>query len=305
MHGVIHRLAAAVILVIVISAAAPAQELADTTLASLLPQPGDLPAWRQTEAPRFFHPENLFEYIDGAADLYLQYGFRRVLTTDYAVGPDSSSVTVEIYAMKSPLHAFAIFAAERSPEETPAGVGVEGYRSANVLNFYQGPCYVKITSFALEKDPGAALTEMGRILAGRIGGGTTPPELFSRFPETDRVPASDRYVPGDFLGQSFFREGYRREYRSACGSWQLFLVPCQSAAEAQELFARYSQFLLQRNVSSRQETIGGHPALFVQRPAGIDLVFFTDSFVCGALGPPCEETLRAQLEEMARRLDGR
>jgi len=286
-------------------AAAMAQDYPDSTLLRLLPGEKDLTAWRQTFVPRFFGRENLFEYINGAADLYLQYGFRRVLTTDYAVGPDSSSVTLEIYSMKSPLHAFAIFAAERSPEEVAVEVGVEGYRSANVLNFYQGACYVKMTSFALEKDLGAVLEEMGRFLASRIGGEDAPPAMFTLFPLQDRLQASDRYVPGDFLSQSYFREGYRREYRSdTCGSYQLFLVPCRNVEEGKALFEKYTGFLLQRNDPHRPETIDGHPALLVQGREKMHLVFYTDAFVGGGMGAPCESIIRAQVEQLAGQLGG-
>lgn len=300
-----NRLHSAVITLVLLYAAAGAQENADSSLISLLPRDGALSTWRQTSAPRFFGRDNLFEYIDGAADLYLQYGFRRVLTTDYAVGPDSNSVTVEIYGMKSPLHAFAIYAAERSPDETPVAIGVEGYQSANVLNFYNGSYYVKITSYTLDQELWPALKEMAQFLAGRIGTGFSPPALFAVFPVEDAVAASDRYVPGDFLGQSYFTEGYRREYRSGeCGPYQLFLVPCKETGAAKTVFDCYTRFLLQRKDPHRPEVIAGHPALLVQGQDRLDLVFYTDAFVCGALGAPCESAIRTRLEEMAGKLGG-
>jgi hypothetical protein len=276
-----------------------AQENPDSLLTALLPQEGDMPAWRQTFAPRFFGEDDLFEYIDGAADLYLQYGFRRVLTTDYAVGPDSNSVTVEIYAMKSPLHAFGIFAAERSPDEAAVAIGVEGYQSANVLNFYQGSCYVKLTSFTLDKNLWPALQEMGRFLAARIGGDDAPPATFAFFPADDAMPASDRYVPADFMGQSYFREGYRREYReSTCGSWQLFLIPCKNGDEAEELFGRYSDFLTKQGAPHTRETLAGHPTIVVREADKITLALYTERFICGALGPACEPLLKTRLAQM-------
>ncbi len=305
MSRLILPLRAAVLALLLLSAVTGAQTESDSTLLRLLPEAESLPAWRQSSEARFFGRTTLFEYIDGAADLYLQYGFRRVLTTDYAVGPDSSSVTVEIYRMKSPLQAFAIYAAERSPDETPVAIGVEGYQSANVLNFYNGDCYIKITSYSLDQTLWPSLQEMAHWIAGRIGTGFVPPALFAVFPEKGAVPASDRYVPGDFLGQSYFTEGYRREYRSdTCGPYQLFLVPCKSVEAARDIFSRYSHFLLQRDTPQRAEVIAGHPAVLVQGPDKLDLVVHAGAFVCGALGAPCGDAIRSGLEEMAGKLAG-
>jgi len=215
----------------------------EANLLGLLPKQGELSDWRIVSEPRFFEPDNLFEYIDGAADQYLLYGFRKVITADYAVGADSSSVNVEIYCMESPTHAFGIYAAERSPEEQPVAIGVQGYLGANVLNFYQGPYYVKVTSFAISKDLSVSLEQMGKSIVDKIPGEFKEPDLFRYFPVENRVKQSERYIPTSFLGQSYLQNGYRCDYASDQENYQVFMVPIESDSSAQTVLKKYQRFL--------------------------------------------------------------
>lgn len=299
----LRRLTFAVITCFLLFSSVRAQENLQETLISLLPQKGELAGWRQTYEARFFTPDDLFEYIDGAADLYLQYGFQMVLTTDYAAGADSSGVTVEVYTMASPLHAFGMYAAERSPSEPAIAIGVEGYHSANVLNFYKGPYYVKLTSFTIDRDMGPVLAEMARFIADRIKGHFTAPEMPALFPQQDAVLYSDRYVPSDFYGQSYFHNGYRRDYRNdACGDFQLFLIPFSDSLEARSAFVKYSEFLRQQKNAGNVKTAGEDLCLALHSPEGDVVVFCQGFMIGGALGGSCPEILKTRVYHWAETL---
>ena len=234
------------------------------------------------------------------SDLYLQYGFQMVLTTDYAVGADSSGVTVEIYTMASPLHAFGMYAAERSPSEPAIAVGVEGYHSANVLNFYKGPHYVKLTSFTLDRDMGPVLMEMARFIADRIEGHFTAPAMLARFPQQDAVLHSDRYIPSDFYGQSYFQNGYRRDYHNdACGDYQLFLIPFPDSLAARSAFVKYADFLLKEKNPRDVKAAGEEFRLALRNPEGDVVVFCQAALIGGALGGACPEILKTRVYRWA------
>jgi hypothetical protein len=121
--------------------------------ADVLPPTGSVANWQLKEAPRAYTPDNLYEYIDGNADLFLSYGFADAAVGDYAPakgdafvrrrlrppkrnfvaregGSGTSSpakaegwVSVEVYNMGTPLQAFGIFGAER-PDGVGAGSGL-------------------------------------------------------------------------------------------------------------------------------------------------------------------------------------
>lgn len=215
----------------------------ETDLLGLLPGQEEQGDWHKVSEYQFFDPDNLFEYINGAADLYLLYGFRKVLTADYIVGKDSSTVNVEIYCMTSPTHAFGIYAAERSREELPVAIGVQGYKGLNVLNFYKGPYYIKMMSFIISEDIMISIEQMGKLIADKIQGEFKEPELFSYFPLENKVKHSERYIPNSFLGQSYLQNGYRCDYANDQDTYQIFLIPMESDTAAKTVLKKYQHFL--------------------------------------------------------------
>ncbi|HSE15236.1 MAG TPA: DUF6599 family protein, partial [Candidatus Deferrimicrobium sp.] len=74
--------------------------------------------WRLLEPARSFGPDNLFEEIDGEAELYLPYGMRHltVAVLGRAARP-GSEVRLELYRMASPRDAYGIWSQYRYPDQ--------------------------------------------------------------------------------------------------------------------------------------------------------------------------------------------
>lgn len=261
--------------------ASSAQEDRDlqTQLLELMPKHGEPSECRIMSEPLFYQPDNLWEYIDGAAEQYLLYGFREVITAEYATGPDSNSVNVEIYRMESPTHAFGIYAAERSLEEQPVAIGVQGYQGTNVLNFYKGPYYVKMTSFASSDGLRASLVRMGKSISDKIQGEFKEPVLFQYFPLKNKVRWSERYIPNDFLGQGYLQNGYRCDYAGDQGTYQIFLVPLESDTAAQAVLKKYRRFLESQGYTMHQ----GDDKTVIAEKEGFNLAFAFRYYLGGVL----------------------
>ena len=76
------------------------------------------------EGPRIYDSETLFEYLNGGAPLYLDFGFQSMVHARYQLGDDSlSSVTIDVYDMGSDLGAFGLYRSARPPEAEGPGVG--------------------------------------------------------------------------------------------------------------------------------------------------------------------------------------
>ncbi|TKJ28614.1 hypothetical protein CEE39_09950 [bacterium (candidate division B38) B3_B38] len=212
-------------------------------LRALLPTEEEIAGWESSSPPRFFEPGNLWEYINGQAEFYLQYGFQLVVTSDYASREDSNSLIVDIYLMESPRHAFGIYAAERTPDDNFIDVGVQGYVAGNILNFWKGPYYVKLTSFQSSPTGEEVLIKLSRVIADKIPGNYSEPELFACFPDKNKVKMSERYIPKNFLGHGFLKNGYLVDYHHEGIRYQVFLVENSSPEEAEEAFSKYLNFL--------------------------------------------------------------
>lgn len=125
-----------------------------------------LPSGTQLKGPVVLYDEKtLFDYIDGAAPLYIQRHFRRLAAAEMAMA-GGGEVTADVYDMAATENAASIFAAERSPSGKP----VPGFDSAVAgsmsLVFQQGRYYVKLTAFDNRGE--AALPDLARALAGRM-----------------------------------------------------------------------------------------------------------------------------------------
>ena len=72
----------------------------------------EVEGWEQVGDVRVFTAENLWEYIDGAAVLFVEHGVQTCTAADLAAG--GVSVTVDLYEMSSSLGAVGVFKAESS-----------------------------------------------------------------------------------------------------------------------------------------------------------------------------------------------
>lgn len=213
------------------------------SLAALLPAGGEVVGWKVSREPRTFTPDNLWELINGAADSYVTYGVQEVVTADYRQEGTGHEAVVEIYRMKDPLNAYGKYAEERSPDYRFLDVGNEGYSGGTTLNFWSGPCYVKITAF---EESGALEQEMekfARSVAAKVTEPGAEPVQFSFFPTENQVPRSKLYIPKDVLAQSFFTNGFEVRYEAGGKEYKLVLIEMESEASASDALDRYRQSL--------------------------------------------------------------
>ncbi|MBT8248519.1 MAG: hypothetical protein KJN73_11940, partial [Acidimicrobiia bacterium] len=199
----------------------------------VLPGDGELPGWSLATEPEHYEADNLWEYINGQADFFIDYGFVRVDAAEYRNDQDSSSVVVEVYRMGRPQEAFGIFAAERTLNDRPLGIGAKAYLGANVLGFWQGERYVKLTSFDDNATIEQQLIGLAEAISSRIPDQAEELETLALFPAEGRVDASERFIPTNFLGQPYLTDAYRVDYTMDGQDVQLFIVETGSPTEAQ------------------------------------------------------------------------
>jgi hypothetical protein len=178
-----------------------------------------------------FYGENLWEYIDGAAEAFHAYDFVALIHQDYLV--DDAEVTVDIYDMGDPVLAFGMYSSERSPEYHFLDVGAEGYGDEFGLNFFQDRYYVKLSIFSESNSTMSMLETVARRISGKIEIGKSLPAIFSRFPNENRIPRSEQYIFQAPLGHSFlspvFSVQYRKEEEE---TYMLMVVDTKSEMEA-------------------------------------------------------------------------
>lgn len=125
---------------------------------------------------RTFSENSLYGYINGGAELYLEYGFDTLVVTDLTAG--GSDLRVEIYRMKDDEAAFGIFSVSRFRCNGGPKLTDHMCRSAYQLQFCKGPFYVSIVNDTGSEADLRVSNEVTRYLLGQIN---EPPFCPDRF----------------------------------------------------------------------------------------------------------------------------
>jgi len=270
-------------------------------LRTLLPKNTEIKGWKISSGPQFFEQQNLWEYINGQAEMYLDYGFELVATTEYTTLDGFRSMAIEINQMQSPKHAFGIYAAERSPNDGLIMMGVQGYLSENVLNFWKGLYYVKLSSFQTSSETKEVLMKLAAVIDNKIQGSYSEPELFACFPENDKVKTSERFIPKNFLGLSFLKDGYRVEYTRGGSIHQVFLVKNGSHDIANDVFKKYQDFLRSQHERVSHSKKNDCQLAFTKREK-VEAIFQYGPFVGGVLNISDLSKAEEIIEEIVQKL---
>jgi hypothetical protein len=152
--------------------------------------PGDLAGWRINGEDGLYDRETVFRYMNGAAEIYLSFDFRRLFVRRLA-GDGDAEITVELYDMGCPADAFGVFSRNRQGRDVGIGQGSE-YRSGHLM-FWKGRYFV--TVFAVRETEGVknAVLELGGAIAARIRDEGPKPSILSLLPREDLVETSIRY----------------------------------------------------------------------------------------------------------------
>jgi len=190
--------------------------------------------------PRYFGPDNLYDLINGGAEVYAEFGLVRMVTADYA-SPRRPGITVtaEVYDMGSVEGAFGRTARFLDGRQDPstAGEGLpsawtdRGILGAGDLVAWQDRFLVHLTlldeSATADGDSIAAagrelLPPMAEAVFTRIGADPPPPSDLASFPSANRIARSEAWSPTALAGIDGLGAGYTVRYADGDIGWTAF-----------------------------------------------------------------------------------
>ena len=192
--------------------------------------PREAGAWRLASAPRYFGPDNLYDLINGGAEIYVQLGLEKMVTADYRSPKlDGVTVTAEIYDMGSPRGAFGRTARflESLVDPSDAGEGLpeawadRGILGDGDLKLWKDRYLVHLTwldesADATPESIGAAsrahLPKIAEAIRAKIEDDAPAPPAVERFPEDGRIARSEAWTPDDVLGIEGLGPGFTARY---------------------------------------------------------------------------------------------
>lgn len=155
--------------------------------------------WTPAATPRRFVGADLFNHIDGAAEVFLELGFRRVLVQGY--DRDDTTLDFHIYEMESPTAARAMFLRLRGK-----GTAVPGVTGRNVGNRYQitaqqSRFLVQVNNPEGNESDTPAMTELANRTLQSLPANEEV-GILAVLPEEGKVPGSEAIVRGPYTLQS-------------------------------------------------------------------------------------------------------
>jgi hypothetical protein len=135
--------------------------------AALFPESNEVPGWSKTGEPRAFDPGNLWEYINGDAEKYIQAGVEKTLTADYRY-QDETDAVVDVYIMRAPEGARKVFEAESSLGSQAVELGDAGRLYRASLTFRQGSYFVRLVAYGESPEVEKALVQLGRAIERKL-----------------------------------------------------------------------------------------------------------------------------------------
>lgn len=191
-----------------------------------------------------YDESNLYEYIDGAADGYIQLGFKKLTVQIYTKNEDTS-FTVDIYEMKDTPSGFGIFKKEKSTANS-ISIGSDGYYENGMLNFYKGKYYVKLSSFGLGENDKKILNDSAKLISEQLKV-EKKKTMFDCFPIKNRVPNSEQYIGNDFLGHGFLHSAFTVKLTDNNIEINPFIIKTKNPAEIIEIINNYKSLLKKKN----------------------------------------------------------
>jgi len=150
--------------------------------------PSKVGSWQLGGPAQIITPAKIFEYMDGAGELYLGYRFDRLEAYEYQ-SPAEDSILVELYWMKSPEDAYGLLSGDwggervvlsDAPGKKEASIypDADALYGAGLLRLRAGNLYARIMAYNETPESRRAVLDLGRLLM--LGRKLFPPPALVR-----------------------------------------------------------------------------------------------------------------------------
>ena len=215
-----------------------------STLAKVLPAPSCTAGWGLEEKISLYTRDNLFDRIDGEAEMYFPYGFDLMASARYVSKQNPQyAVEADVYEMGSPLDAFGIYANYRRSNDEDASIGADGTIAPSQLLFYQDRYFVRLQATGTVSVDKEVFLSCARAISHNLPADAGKPKELDAIVTPSVVGKSVRYIPQSLLGYPFFQKGLIADAVLESGQMQVFVVLDGTPDAARKSFNLYLEYL--------------------------------------------------------------
>lgn len=236
------------------------------------------------DSVRDYDEETLYEYINGQAPRFVQFGFQSLRVAEYRAGK-SAPLTVDLYDMGRRRNAYGIWADGRSPEVEPAALGNDGYTSGNLAAFWKSRYYVRILALT-DDDAADKVQAVAGQLASSIEDSATQLAEFDAFPKDGLDANSLTFSREAAFGLAHLNNTFWAHYAMGDAGFRLFFLEAESAEAASKTLALHVAFLKSAGGTVEELTLpSGEKAVWGQEKyIGPNLLIAKGKIMAGCLG---------------------
>lgn len=208
--------------------------------------PENISGWKAVSEDQVFDPETIFNYINGAGEVYRSYNFRLLFARRFQQ-PEKPDLVVDLFDMGTSYDAFGVFTHDREGEKVE--IGQMGVYKGGLLSFWKNRFFVSVYAEDETQETKEAVLELGRQIALRIETEGRLPDLLDFLPEAGLDKETVRYFhTHHILNYHFFisdenilqlgpeTEAVLAQYKYS-GLLPVFLLVVRYADENQALYA--------------------------------------------------------------------
>jgi hypothetical protein len=171
---------------------------------ALMPADQAVAGWARTGAQKVFTQADLYGYIDGGAELFLEFGFETLTLQRYQRGGDE--IAVEIYRMADLPAGLGIYLMKGGKDLRTRDLPYRHIADRYQVMLQQGRFLLLVNRLKGEGDLSNALAQFAVRVAGRMPA-ETPRPLLRALPDKGLVPDSARLIRGPYALGSVYTLG--------------------------------------------------------------------------------------------------
>jgi len=246
-----------------------------------------------------YNSDNLYEKIDGKADLYLNNGFVSLQCRQFA---DKSAkdrwAEVYLYDMSDGENAFAVYSLQKRSESSSLDWAQFGYSTSDSVYAAFGKYYIEILLSSADDSLLASAKNAAKQLSSTFSAGKTQMPAFNLFPTENLVADSFKFINADAFGCSDLVNIFTADYKINGNSITAYLTKNRPA----ETFAKYNRFLMDNEAKELQHNIKLPDAKAVELFGTNEIFFSTGDYFAGVRGSAPMEDLQKLAEKLIESL---
>lgn len=214
--------------------------------------PDAVAGWRASAPVKLVDKSNIFDYMDGAGELYLAYDFKALAVREYTK-LSQPKIIAEVYRLGSSSDAYGVYSHERGGGG-PSGIGQDRDYGVGLLRFWKNTYFVRIVAEKETEQSKAEVLAIGRLISGSIVGTGKRPSMLTMLPKIGLIPDSVHYfhkhtvlnfhfylADGNILNLTDKTEALLAQYKIDSSKPRLLIVRYPTAKDAATAYEHFTR----------------------------------------------------------------